>query len=151
MNWSRLLDNFIQEWDVTIRDKDRYFPHYNVKSVFEREQYLSVREIYCFRVGLCQLWLGLVPIDNNLHHYRVFARNRHCVLCVNAVEDEEHLLFTCPLCADIRVKLLSDTPQNTTVVSLLNVLALKNKTNMLRLAKFVFRTMKRRKEFTGSS
>ena len=73
------------------------------------------------------------------------------MLCVNAVEDEEHLLFTCPLCADIRVKLLSDTPQNTTVVSLLNVLALKNKTNMLRLAKFVFSAVKRRKEFTGSS
>ena len=41
--------------------------------------------------------------------------------------------------------------KNATTTSLLNVLAWKNKTNMLRLAKIVFNAMKRRKEFTGSS
>ena len=49
----RLTDNFIQEWGATIRDKDRYFPYRNVKSIFEPEQYLSALEICCFRVGLC--------------------------------------------------------------------------------------------------
>ena len=33
----RLLDNFIQDWDATIRDKDRYFPYRHVKSIFEPE------------------------------------------------------------------------------------------------------------------
>ena len=106
-------------------------------------------EIYCFRVGLCQLQLGVLPI-NNLHRYSVSAISRNCVLCVNEVEDDEHMLFTCPLYADFRVKLLSDTSQNATTASLLNVLACKNKTNKLRLAQFGFSAVKRRKEFTGS-
>ena len=127
------------------------FPYRNVECIFEPEQYSSVLEIYCFRVGLCQLRFGVLPINNNLHRYSVFVRNRHCVLCVNAVEDEEHLLFTCPLYADIRVKLLNDASQNATIASLLNVLAWKNKTNLLRLAKFVFSARRRREEFTGSS
>ena len=96
----RLLGNFIQEWDAAIRDKDGYFPYRHVKSIFESEKYLSVLEIYCFRVELCQLRLGVLSIKNNLSRYSVFARSRNCVLCVNEVEDEEHLLFTCPLYAD---------------------------------------------------
>ena len=47
----RLSINFIPDWNATIRDKDRYFPNLNVESLFEPEQYLSVLEIYCFRVG----------------------------------------------------------------------------------------------------
>ena len=67
----RLLDNFIQDWHATIRDEDRYryFPYRHVKSTFESEQYFSVLEIYCFRVGLCQLRLAVFPINNNFHRY----------------------------------------------------------------------------------
>ena len=92
----------------------------------------------------------MLPINNNLHRYSVFAGSRNGVLCVNEVEDEEHLMFTCPLYADFRAKLLSDTSKNATTASLLNVLAWKNKTNMLRLTKFIVSEMKRRRELTGS-
>ena len=67
------------------------------------------------------------------------------MFCVNEVEDEEHLLFTCPMYTDVRVKRLNDSSENATTVSLLDVLAWKNKTNMLHLAKFVFSAMKRKK------
>ena len=70
---------------------------------------------------------------------------------VNAIENEEHLLFACPLYNDIREKLLNDTSQNTVTASLENVLSWKSKTNMFRLAKFVFSAIRRRKEFTGSN
>ena len=79
----KLLDNFIQEWDATIRDKDGYFPYRNVKFIFELERYLSVLEMYCFRVGLCQLRLGVLPISTNFHRYSVLARNRNYELYVN--------------------------------------------------------------------
>ena len=59
-------------------------------------------------------------------------------------------LVPCMLTFEFRAKLLSDSSQNATTASLLNVLAWKNKTNMLRLAKFVFSAMKRTKELTGS-
>ena len=147
----RLTDNFIQEWNATIRDKDRYFPYRNVRSIFEPEQYLSALEIYCFRVGLCQLRLGVLPINNNLHRYSACAIQRNYVVCVNAIENEEHLLFACPLYNDIREKLPNDTSQNTVTASLENVLSWKSKTNMFRLAKFVFSAIRRRKEFTGSN
>ena len=114
----RLTDNFIQEWNATIRNKDRYVPYCNVTSIFEPEQYLSALEIYCFRVGLCQLRLGVLPINNNLRRYSACAIQRNCVFCVNAIENEEHLLFACPLYNDIREKLLKDTSQNAVTASL---------------------------------
>ena len=147
----RLTDNFIQEWNATIRDKDRYFPYRNVKSIFEPEQYLSALEIYCFWVGLCQLRLGVLPVNNNLHRYSTCAIQRNCVFCVNAIENEEHLLFACPLYNDIRDKLLNDTSQNAVTASLESFLSWKSKTNIFRLAKFVFSAIRRRKEFTGSN
>ena len=33
----RLADNFVQEWNATIPDKDIYFLYRNVKSVFQPE------------------------------------------------------------------------------------------------------------------
>ena len=86
-----------------------------------------------------------------LHHYSACGIQRNCVGCVNAIENEEHLLFTCPLYNDIREKLLNDTSQNTVTASLENFLSWKSKTNMFRLAKFVFSAIRRRKEFTGSN
>ena len=84
-------------------------------------------EMYCFRVGLCQLRLGVLPINNNLHRYSVCAIQRNCVFCVNAIENEEHLLFAYPLYNDVREKLLNDTSQNAVTASLGNVLSWKAK------------------------
>ena len=145
----RLTEKIIQEWDATIRDKDRYFPYRTVKSISEPEQYFSALEIYCFRVGLCQPRLGVLPINNNLHRYSACAIQRKCVFCVSAIENEDHLLFAYPLYNDIREKLLNDTSQNAVTVSLENVLSWKSKTNMFLLAKFVFSAIRRRKEFMG--
>ena len=32
------LSDIIHEWNVTIKDKDRYFPYYSIKSIFELAQ-----------------------------------------------------------------------------------------------------------------
>ena len=74
----RLLNNCIQDWDSTIRDKDRYFPYRHAKSVFKPEQYLSLLEKCCFRVRLCQLRLGVFPINNTLHRLSVLEAEIVC-------------------------------------------------------------------------
>ena len=98
---------------------------------------------------MCQLRLGVPPVNNNLHRYSACAIQRDCVICVNAIENEEHLLFACPLYNDILEKLQNDTSQNAVTASLENVLSWKRKTNMFRLAKFVFNAIRKRKEKTS--
>ena len=68
---------------------------------------------------------------------------------MNAIENEEHLLFTCPLYMDIQEKLLNGTSQNAVTDSLQNFLSLKSETNMFRSAKVLFQCNSERKEFTG--
>ena len=117
----------------------------NQSNTFQPLKYIA-SELDC-----AQLRLGVLPINNNLHRHSACAIQRNCVVCVNAIENEEHLLFACPLYNDIREKFLNDTSQNTVTASLENVLSWKSKTNMFRLAKFVFSAIRRRKEFTGSN
>ena len=73
------------------------------------------------------------------------------MFCVNAIENEEHPLFACLLYINIQEKLLNDVSQNVVTASLENVRSWEIKTNVVRLAKFVFSAMSRKKEFTGSN
>ena len=105
----RLSCNFIQKWNATIRDNDGCFPHRSVKSVSEPEQHLTVLvELDCANYDLVCLQLTTIFIAT----VSVLETEIVCFV-VNALEDEEHLLFTCPLHAEIRMKLLDDTSQNT--------------------------------------
>ena len=48
----RLLDMFTQEWTSDIRDKERYEMYRSFKVMFGADFFLSVIDIYCFRVAL---------------------------------------------------------------------------------------------------
>ena len=76
----RLLDMFTQEWTADIRDKERYEMYRSFKVMFGAEKYLSVIDIYCFRVALTQLWLGVLPINSNMYRYSDCLTNKNCVL-----------------------------------------------------------------------
>ena len=117
----------------------------NQSSTFQPFKYIA-SELDCVNCDLVCYQLTII-----LHRYSACGIQRNCVVCVNAIENEEHLLFTCPLYNDIQKKFLNDTSQNTVTASLENVLSWKSKTNMFRLAKFVFGAIRRRKEFTGSN
>ena len=117
----------------------------NQSNTFQPLKYIA-SELDCANCDLVCYQLTTI-----LHRYSACAIQRNCVVCVNAIENEEHLLFVCPLYNDIREKLLNDTSQNKVTASLENVLSWKSKTNMFRLAEFVFSAIRRRKEFTGSN
>jgi hypothetical protein len=44
----RLVDNFMQEWSSTIREKDRYDMYRSLKSDFGSVDYILDIDIYCF-------------------------------------------------------------------------------------------------------
>ena len=94
---------------------------------------------YCFRVGLCQLRLGVLPINNNLRRYSACAIQRNCVFCVNAIENEEHLLFACALYNDIREKQLNDTSQNAVTASLKKCSFLEKQNKSVSIGQVCFR------------
>ena len=66
----RLLDMFTQEWTADIRDKKKkekkicMYRSFEVR--FGAEKYLSVIDIYCLRVALTQLRLGVLPVNSNM-------------------------------------------------------------------------------------
>ena len=50
---------FTQEWTADIRDQERYVTYRCFRNLFEAERYLSDIGIFCFRVALTQLRLGV--------------------------------------------------------------------------------------------
>ena len=65
----RLLDMFTQEWTSDIRDKERYEMYRSFKVISgaeKQQQHISVIDIYCFRVALTQLRLGVLPVNSNM-------------------------------------------------------------------------------------
>ena len=139
----RVLDMFTQEWSADIRDKERYETYRSFKVRVEAEQYLADIDIYCFRVALTQLRLGVLSINSNLHRYSDCLTDRNCVFCQNHVENESHFLLICPLYSDLRNRFL----ENVSTQSLLSLLQWKGTKLCRLLAKFTFHAMNRRKMF----
>ena len=48
--------------------------------VWSRRIFISYRYIYCFRVALTQLRLGVLPINSNMYRYSDCLTNKNCVL-----------------------------------------------------------------------
>ncbi|WP_295539720.1 hypothetical protein, partial [Thiolapillus sp.] len=137
----RLLDMFTQEWTADIRDKERYVTYRCFKKLFEAERYLSDIDIFCFRVALAQLRLGVLPINNNMYRYSDCPTNRNCVFCPDVVENEDHFLLVCPLYTDLRNRFLEQKGAQ----SLQDMLQWKDTKRCLLLSKFTFHAMNRRK------
>ena len=49
-------------------------------NLLEAERYLSDIDIYCFRVALTQLRLGVLAISNNMYRYSDCLTNWNCIL-----------------------------------------------------------------------
>lgn len=139
---SRLQDMFRQEWEATVRGKDRYSVFRSFKFDFKQEKYIVDIDVYCFRVALSQLRFGVLPINNNLHRYTENPDSKLCVFCKNCLEDEHHFLLVCPLYNDIRNRFLSIRPRS---AHFLLMLTNPDKTRLL--SKFVYHSIQRRKKY----
>ena len=141
----RLVDMFIQEWSGAVRDKDRYEIYRSFKTIFEKEKYISNTDIYCFRVAVSQARFGVLPLNNNLHRYSVLSRQKW-TFCINEIENEHHILFKCPMYADLRRKLIPDSSFR----SLKTALEARNQSLCRNVSKFIFHATNKRKQFLDS-
>ena len=135
------LNMFTQEWTADIRDKERYVTYRCLKTFFEAERYLSDIDMFCFRVALAQLRLGVLPINNNMYRYSDCPTNRNCVFYPGIVENEDHFLLVCPLYTDLRNRFL----EHNGAQSLQDMLQWKDTKRCLLLSKFTFHAMNRKK------
>ena len=137
----RLIDIYTQDWFSAMRNKERYELYTSFKLIFETEKYFTNVDIYCFRVALSQLRMGVLPLNNNLHRFSESPVKKQCVFCKNITEDELHFLLRCPLYSDLRSRFI-DNSGNQTVQSVCSNTSCCSQRS---LAKFVFHAINRRK------
>lgn len=135
----RLMDMFLQEWSDAIKHKDRYILYSIVTEEFGICQYIKNIDIYCFRVALSQLRLGVLPIGNNMNRYGNNITASMCPFCKDKIEDEKHILLYCPTYIDLRQRFLNlETCYNWYRL-------LKDTDSSRSVAKFIFHSFRRRK------
>jgi hypothetical protein len=140
----RLIDLFIQEWYVTVRDKDRYVFYRSIVSNFGSADYLLHVDIYCFRVVMTQMRLGVLPINSNRCRYSDSAIDKMCPYCANAIENEEHVFRHCPLYKDLRKRYCSLNYESASIAQYFDS---KNSELSRNTAKYIFFAMRRRQRF----
>ena len=104
----RLKDNYLQEWDNSIMNKDTYSSYRLFKTTFESEGYFEFLDYRCFRDNFVKLRIGVLPINGSSFR-TTFSHtvNNLCPVC-KCIENEQHFIFVCPLYTDIRDKYLSE-------------------------------------------
>ena len=83
------------------------------KNDYETENYVTCMMPRGHRAALSKFRCGVAPIRVETGRYeRLALEDRHCFICTNQVEDEEHVLLHCPMYYEIR-----QTLYNTIVTS----------------------------------
>ena len=69
----------------------------------------SVKE----RIALNKFRSGVAPINLELGRYiGIPVNKRFCYFCENCVEDEKHVLLSCPMCSGVRQALFTQACYN---------------------------------------
>jgi hypothetical protein len=140
----RILDLCKQEHFSVLRDRPRYTLYNSIDYGLESVDYLNGISTYCFRVAFAQTRMGVLPINNNVHRYGNCPIDKLCPFCMDAIEDELHVLLHCPLYVDLRKKFI---PSDTKDLSFHKLLNGTNKRIYLQVSKYIFYVIKRRQKW----
>ena len=138
----RLIDIYLQDWTASIRDKERYVLYSSIHGGFGNVDYLNNVNVFCLRVALTQIRLGVLPLRNNTERFSERPDSRFCLFCKNVNEDEHHFLYVCPLYSGLRTKFLGSFA-NVCMNTLLNG-ALQEMSRSV--AKYIFHSIKLRQK-----
>ena len=145
----RLTDQFWQEWNAKLNEKERYVKYREFKTNHDRELYLKVINITKFRKIFTKLRLGILDIKANKVYYDETA-NVNCPLCNKHTENETHLLFQCPSYDYLRNKFIEKHWPDMKKVSLADILNTNDEDKIKDLAMYIYYAMKRREYLISS-
>ena len=109
-------------WNTSLELKPKLELYRNIKQTLELEEYCKLNLKRSQRSIIAKLRLGILPINIELGRYNNTPReDRLCTVCdKQEVEDEKHLLFSCPVYANERRILLTSASHHIPNFNLLN-------------------------------
>ena len=109
-------------WNTSLELKPKLELYRNIKQTLELEEYCKLNLKGSQRCIIAKLRLGILPINIELGRYNNTPReDRLCTVCdKQEVEDEKHLLFSCPVYANERRILLTSASHHIPNFNLLN-------------------------------
>lgn len=138
----RLIDQFWQETQSKIDEKERFSTYKQFKQGHEREQYLQQIKISRFRRTFTRARLGIIDINYNERFLKT-ENNLHCPFC-GIPETEIHLLLECPQYSQLRTKFIERYWISTNSLNITDLLANKNPEINKTVAMYLFYALKRR-------
>ena len=140
----RLIERFQQDWINGVNASDRFQFYAQFKRSFKIEPYVNCSQLRCFKIAYVQFRFGISPINFHRMRYRkgVTPQQMFCPVCRDVVEDENHILFECPLYDDLRHDMsFFQANQMNDVVTLMNA---NDDTSVMELSRFLYTVFKRR-------
>lgn len=138
----RLRDQFIQEWNASIRDTTKLQYYCNFKKSFCFEEYLDKisncrlrNQLTCFRLSSHSL-----EIERG-RYTGVIRAERLCKLCnSHCIESEYHMLMCCPKYHDLRIQYLGRL-SFPTVYKFYSLMSTRSKKKLINIALFLTKAM----------
>ena len=140
----RLCDCFLQNWHSHLDSSERFVLYNSFKSCLEREKYVDLISYNVYRCALARFRMGVSPL--NAHKYRFASTDdaRKCPFCTDQLEDENHLLFICPIYKDLREIVQFLKRRNFTGNQICSLLRKREEKHILEFSKFLFQAFKLR-------
>ena len=144
----KFKDSFVKHWKRTISKevssdgKSNKLKFYsNLKSLFERESYLSNVNNFNIRKNITKFRCSdhTLEIESG-RHKKLRVEERICKICNTEVEDERHFLINCPLYAELRSRYFNSIQEN----DIVNSLKCPAKLTTFRIGNFLMKAMKLR-------
>ena len=135
---SRLRDCFCQEWFSHL-DNSTHFQLYSCfKTCLEREKYVNWIHASNYLKTLARFRLGVSEINAHRYRFADQSSKRLCPFCPHSVENEMHVVFNCPVYADLRDKYLTVKRHVPLQLQLVNLFQCATDDIQHRLSKFLF-------------
>ena len=116
----------------------------SVKTVLEKQRYISEINAFCFRDAIAQFRFGVLPLNGNVYRYSLSPSHRmQFSFCTSKTEDEHHVTCECQLYNDLRSKFL----YNLSSTSLRSIPYSTNK-NQYDNINFIFHALKKKRNIS---